>query len=135
MILAATFFCFSLFISATLGLPLAQRDVVAPHITNPHEGTIWMVGQRELVAWQVYKTSIFNSPLIESSPSRETDNLPPDSQITNPNGRVILGYQANDSLNLDLDHPLAQNFKLRAGNVTIIVPNVPPRDDYIIVRM
>lgn len=94
-----------------------------------------MVGQRELVAWQVYKIFLFNSPLIESSPSRETDNLPPDSQITNPNGRVILGYQANDSLNLDLDHPLAQNFKLRAGNVTIIVPNVPPRDDYIIVRM
>lgn len=69
-----------------------------------------------------------------SSPSRETDNLPPDSQITNPDGRVILGFQANDSLNLDLDHPLAQNFKLRAGNVTITVPDVPPRNDYIIVR-
>jgi len=69
-----------------------------------------------------------------SSPPRETDNLPPDSQITNPDGRVILGFQANNSLNLDLDHPLAQNFKIRAGNVTVIVPDVPPRNDYIIVR-
>jgi len=69
-----------------------------------------------------------------SSPSRETDDLPPDSQITNPDGVVILGFQTDDSLNLDIDHPLAQNFKIRAGNVTVIVPDVPPRNNYIIVR-
>ncbi|KAG5646509.1 hypothetical protein DXG03_003276 [Asterophora parasitica] len=31
------------------------------------------------------------------------------------------------------DNPLAQNFKLRVGKIDIIVPSVPPRDDYIIV--
>jgi hypothetical protein len=33
---------------------------------------------------------------------RETDDIPPDSQLTNPFGRVILGHMENDSLNLQL---------------------------------
>lgn len=33
-----------------------------------------------------------------------------------------------------VDNPLAENFNIRAGQVTITVPDVPPRDDYIIVR-
>ena len=31
------------------------------------------------------------------------------------------------------DHPLAANFNLTDGSVNITVPNVPPRDDYLIV--
>ncbi|KAG6853571.1 hypothetical protein C0991_003167 [Blastosporella zonata] len=63
-----------------------------------------------------------------------TDNIPPDSQLTDPNGLVVLGHLGSTGgLNLDLDNPLAQNFKLRAGEVQITVPSVPPRDDYIIV--
>ncbi|KAJ3567739.1 hypothetical protein NP233_g6173 [Leucocoprinus birnbaumii] len=108
--LAIAALCFSFFISAALSSPLLKRDVVDPHITNPHEGTVWVVGSKELVTW-------------------ETDNLPPPSQITNLMGRVILGFQANNN------HPLAQNFKITDGNVSITVPNVPPRDDYIIVLM
>ncbi|KAG6908312.1 hypothetical protein DXG01_005348 [Tephrocybe rancida] len=70
----------------------------------------------------------------DDSIRRETDNIPPDSQLTNPNGMVVLGHLgATGGLNLDLDHPLAQNFKLRVGKVEITVPSVPPRDDYIIV--
>ncbi|KAF5360951.1 hypothetical protein D9756_004652 [Leucocoprinus leucothites] len=114
--LAFAALCFSFLFSAVVGFPLVKRDVVAPHITNPHEGTIWVVGSRESVTW-------------------ETDDLPPASQITNLMGRVILGFQANDSLNLDLDHPLAENFKITTGNITITVPDVPSRDDYIIVLM
>jgi len=64
MILAATFFCFSPFFSATLGLPTAQRDVVIPHITDPHEGTVWTVGRQELVTWHVLQTFLINSILI-----------------------------------------------------------------------
>ncbi|KXN87620.1 hypothetical protein AN958_08401 [Leucoagaricus sp. SymC.cos] len=114
--LAFTALCFTLLFSAVLGFPLAQRDVFNPHITNPRQGTVWIVGSQETVTW-------------------ETDNIPPDSQLTNPNGRVILGFMENNSLNLQLDHPLAENFKLRTGQVTITVPDVPPREDYIIVLM
>jgi len=64
MVLAATFFSFSLFFSAALGLPLAQRDVVAPRITDPHEGTVWTVGKQELVTWHVRQTFLFDSILI-----------------------------------------------------------------------
>ena len=35
--------------------------------------------------------------------------------------------------NFHSDHPLAQNFELTDGNVMITVPNVPPREDYLIV--
>lgn len=35
--------------------------------------------------------------------------------------------------NFSPDHPLAQNFNLTDGSVTITVPNVPPRNDYLIV--
>ncbi|XP_006462392.1 hypothetical protein AGABI2DRAFT_193549 [Agaricus bisporus var. bisporus H97] len=107
---------FSLLLSAVLGFPLAQRDVVNPTITEPHDGTVWVVGEKEMVTWK-------------------TDNFPPDSQITNPEGRVILGHLENDSLNLQLDHPLAANFSIRDGQVQITVPDVPPREDYIIVLM
>ncbi|KAG5351609.1 hypothetical protein C0989_005617 [Termitomyces sp. Mn162] len=66
---------------------------------------------------------------------RETDNIPPDSQLTDPNGIIVLGHLGpSGGLNLDLDHPLAQGFKLRVGHAQVIVPSVPPRDDYIIVR-
>lgn len=39
---------------------------------------------------------------LTDNTSRKTDNFPPDSQITNPEGRVILGHLENDSLNLQL---------------------------------
>ena len=32
---------------------------------------------------------------------RDISNLPPDSQITNPIGKIILGYDEDNSLNLD----------------------------------
>ncbi|KAF4617677.1 hypothetical protein D9613_005653 [Agrocybe pediades] len=107
--------------------PLSRRDVIAPHITSPHEGTVWPIGTVQTVTW-------------------DTSNFPPDSQITNPIGQVILGFNSSNSLNLDFvvplflpnrstnhEHPLAKNFKLRDGKVNITVPNVPPKDDYLIV--
>ncbi|KAF9453097.1 hypothetical protein P691DRAFT_801954 [Macrolepiota fuliginosa MF-IS2] len=114
--LAFAVLCFSLLFSAVLGVPLAQRDVFNPTITNPHDGTVWMVGTKEQVTW-------------------ETDNIPPDSQLTNPTGQVILGFLENNSLNLQLENPLAKGFNIRDGKVTITVPDVPPRNDYIIVLM
>lgn len=31
---------------------------------------------------------------------RDTTDIPPDSQITNPIGRVVLGFETSESLNL-----------------------------------
>ncbi|PBK97597.1 hypothetical protein ARMGADRAFT_1009568 [Armillaria gallica] len=95
-------------------LPLISRDVISPPITSPTAGAVWTVGQTITVTWN-------------------TTVIPPASQVTNPIGKIVLGHQANDSLNLDLDHPLASNFQLTDGQVDITVPDVEPRDDYIIV--
>ncbi|KAK0221761.1 hypothetical protein IW262DRAFT_1482009 [Armillaria fumosa] len=95
-------------------LPLISRDVISPPITSPTAGAIWTVGQTITVTWN-------------------TTVIPPASQVTNPIGKIVLGHQANNSLNLDLDHPLASNFQLTDGQVDITVPDVEPRDDYIIV--
>ncbi|EAU88373.1 hypothetical protein CC1G_05139 [Coprinopsis cinerea okayama7 len=95
---------------------LTQRDVVAPPILKPDASSVWPIGTIQEVIWDI-------------------TNLPPDSQITNPIGRVILGRDTGDSLNLDLDNPLAEGFHIRQGRVNITVPNVPPRPDYLIVLM
>ncbi|PPQ86314.1 hypothetical protein CVT25_005615 [Psilocybe cyanescens] len=94
--------------------PLSRRDVIAPRITSPNAQTVWPVGTVQTVTW-------------------DTSNFPPDSQITNPIGQVILGFNSSNSLNLDFNNPLAQGFKLRDGQVKITVPDVTPRSDYLIV--
>ncbi|KAF5369117.1 hypothetical protein D9615_010420 [Tricholomella constricta] len=115
MMFAFTILCVSFFVSLVHAIPLSTRDVFSPHITSPDENTIWPVGTKQMVTW-------------------ETKDIPPDSQLTNPNGKVVLGHLGpTGGLNLQLDNPLAQNFKLRVGKVEITVPSVAPRDDYIIV--
>ncbi|KNZ82074.1 hypothetical protein J132_08257 [Termitomyces sp. J132] len=48
---------------------------------------------------------------------------------------IVLGWVEQGSLNehLDLDHPLAKDFELSDRRATITVPNVPPKDNYIVV--
>ncbi|KJA24372.1 hypothetical protein HYPSUDRAFT_200596 [Hypholoma sublateritium FD-334 SS-4] len=124
--------------------PVSRRDVIAPTITSPTAASVWPIGTTQTVTW-------------------DTSNFPPVSQITNIIGQVILGFEANNSLNLDFSeccprlvlrvskrlgipaaqrmlaelpaghNPLASGFNLTDGSVQITVPNVPPRDDYLIV--
>ncbi|PPQ79853.1 hypothetical protein CVT24_003497 [Panaeolus cyanescens] len=93
---------------------MISRDVITPKIIQPDASAVWSVGSVQVVSW-------------------DTSDLPPDSEITNPIGKVVLGYDENGSLNLDFDNPLVQGFNLRDGNVTLTVPDVVPRDDYLIV--
>ncbi|KAF9499040.1 hypothetical protein BDN71DRAFT_1442528 [Pleurotus eryngii] len=103
------------FVSSFVGaIPVEQRDVFNPPITSPDANTVWRVGDKVNVTWN-------------------TSDIPPDSQITNPIGRVVLGFETSESLNLMIDSPLAQDFLLKDGQVTITVPNVPPRNNYIVV--
>ncbi|KAJ3994618.1 hypothetical protein F5050DRAFT_1575286 [Lentinula boryana] len=112
--LTFTISCF--FFSLARALPtLLSRDVYDPPITSPAASTVWEVGQTVTVTW-------------------DTTNLPPASQLTDPNGTVVLGYMASptDSEHLMIDSPLAQDFPLSDGKVSFTVPSVVTRTDYII---
>jgi len=51
----------------------------------------------------------------------------------NATGRLVLGYEQNDSENLDYEYPLATGFPLEAGSMNVIVPDVQPGNNYIVV--
>ncbi|KAI5896928.1 uncharacterized protein SCHCODRAFT_02616228 [Schizophyllum commune H4-8] len=93
---------------------LTGRDVVAPPITSPNASTTWNVGETVTVTW-------------------DTSDLPPESQITNKEGKIVLGYQTEDSMHLQYDNPLAQGFSITLGSYNVTVPDVEERSDYIIV--
>ncbi|KAL1667013.1 hypothetical protein GGF50DRAFT_112684 [Schizophyllum commune] len=93
---------------------LTGRDVVAPPITSPNASTTWNVGETVTVTW-------------------DTSDLPPESQITNKEGKIVLGYQTEDSMHLQYDNPLAQGFSITLGSYDVTVPDVEERSDYIIV--
>ncbi|KAJ3777940.1 hypothetical protein FB446DRAFT_633167 [Lentinula raphanica] len=111
-----TFTISCLFFSLVRALPtLLSREVFDPPITSPTASTVWQVGQTVTVTW-------------------DTTNLPPASQLTDPNGTVVLGYMTSptDSEHLMIDSPLAQDFPLSDGQVSFTVPSVVSRTDYII---
>ncbi|KAF8735198.1 hypothetical protein AX14_002553 [Amanita brunnescens Koide BX004] len=110
-----TFLCLSLLLTAPVhSVPLEKRDVVAPPVTAPNSSTIWEVGTTQTVVW-------------------DTSNLPPFNQITNQIGEVLLGHLGGGGLNLNLSGPLVQGFNISQGSVNLVVPNVPPRTDYLVV--
>ncbi|THH34152.1 hypothetical protein EUX98_g171 [Antrodiella citrinella] len=92
----------------------AQLDVYNPEITSPVSAQVWAVGTTQLVSWD-----------LSSIPS---------SQYDKP-GMLLLGYLENNSENLDVRHPLATGFDIGAGNVTITVPAVVGRDDYVVALL
>ena len=40
-------------VAVVSALPLAKRDVFVPHITYPHDGTVWKAGHKHNVTWCV----------------------------------------------------------------------------------
>ncbi|KAK2465759.1 hypothetical protein APHAL10511_002303 [Amanita phalloides] len=111
------FLCLLLLVAAPVfSHPLTKRDVVDPPVLAPNASTVWYVGTTQTVVWN-------------------TTGLPPYNRITNQVGKVILGHLGGGGLNLMLKNPLAQGFNITQGSVNIIVPNVPPRTDYLIVLM
>ncbi|KAI0756783.1 hypothetical protein C8Q80DRAFT_1130466 [Daedaleopsis nitida] len=97
------------------GGKMTPRDVWAPHITAPEDGTVWKVGETVQVTW-------------------DTSDRP--EQVTNPQGKVVLGYLEDgneDNEHLDFKHPLADGFDLSSGCVQVEVPDVDPSENYIVV--
>ncbi|KAJ7781759.1 hypothetical protein DFH07DRAFT_386349 [Mycena maculata] len=102
----ALFATFSLVASAPTPL---ERDVFSPPVLYPRNGTVWRVGERHNVTWD-----ISNAP----------------KQITNSIGMIVL---VKNGLMIDLDHPLAQKFPILTPHHEIVVPDVEPGNDYQIL--
>ncbi|KAJ7486050.1 hypothetical protein B0H11DRAFT_1136601 [Mycena galericulata] len=83
-----------------------QRDVFSPPVLYPGNGTVWRVGERRNVTWD-----ISNAP----------------EQITNSIGMIVL---VRNHTMLDLDRPLAKGFNILVARYEIVVPDVEPGNDY-----
>jgi hypothetical protein len=98
------FSIFSAFLLAfTTAAPVHPVELLAwsPTILTPTQFTIWPRGSIQTVTWA-------------------TNNIP--EEKLNSTGLLLLGYMANDSENLDIQHPLAVNFPIISGEVTFTVP-------------
>ncbi|KAF5362760.1 hypothetical protein D9758_011685 [Tetrapyrgos nigripes] len=97
--------------SLAAAVPLEERrilDVFTPAITSPKAGDVWIVGEKRNVTW---------------------DTSSPPSQITNPNGRILL-RKGETTTNV----VLASNFSILLGTVEVEVPKVfLDADDYSVV--
>ncbi|KAJ7097172.1 hypothetical protein B0H15DRAFT_825052 [Mycena belliarum] len=96
--------------SLALGMPLVAlqtRDVFVPPVLEPTAGTVWVVGQPELVSW-------------------DTSSAP--VNITNKVGRIMLRKGG-----LTTSVTLADNFDILIGQITVTVPSVEDGDDYEVV--
>ncbi|KAJ6508514.1 hypothetical protein C8R45DRAFT_445707 [Mycena sanguinolenta] len=100
---------FAIFVaSAPLATP-SPRDVFSPPVVYPGKGTVWHVGERYNVTWNL-------------------DNAP--KQITNREGMIVL---VKNKIMIDLDTPLAQGFDILTSFHEITVPPVETGHDYQIL--
>ncbi|KAG1720508.1 uncharacterized protein EDB91DRAFT_1064839 [Suillus paluster] len=83
--------------------PIYTVELLAwsPTIISPTLMTVWERNSTQTVLW-------------------ETNNIPEEEQ--NSTGLLLLGYMENMSENLDIEHPLAANFPIVDGQVSITVP-------------
>lgn len=104
--------CLALFFLALVAVvsagPIMKRDVFVPPVTYPHQGTVWKVGSKHNVTWDVSD---------------------PPKQITNKIGSIVLSKGGI----LDIKHPLASGFSILDGQHEITVPAVESGDDYAVV--
>ncbi|KAH9851532.1 hypothetical protein C2E23DRAFT_886399 [Lenzites betulinus] len=92
---------------------MLRRDSVAPPITKPTAGTVWMVGETQTITWDV-------AALQGARPS-------------NPAAQIILGTIAEDGkMRLMFETPLASGFPILSGAVNVTVPSLPSGGNYIL---
>ncbi|KAI0351569.1 hypothetical protein OH77DRAFT_1411030 [Trametes cingulata] len=98
---------FSPLAAATPVAELDKRVVFTPPVLYPHSGTVWTVGQRHNVTWDVSD---------------------PPVNITNKVGRIMLRKGG-----IMTPLILAANFDILLGRIEVTVPWVTPDDDYGVV--
>lgn len=95
-------------LAAASPIDAIAMDSYAPPITEPTETTVWPIGSTQVVTW-------------------DTSDAPP--HITNPNGYI---YLRRDGLT-NYAQPLAGPFDILAGSQSVVVPQVEPGVDWILV--
>ncbi|KAF9552743.1 hypothetical protein CPC08DRAFT_698334 [Agrocybe pediades] len=89
--------------SAAALVAKSSLDVFVPRIISPNAATVWTVGQQEVVTWDAS-----------------------DAPASISNFAAVV-------LDRNFTAPLAAGFDLRAGNVTVVVPNnVVPGSNHVI---
>ncbi|KAI8968073.1 hypothetical protein BD414DRAFT_506494 [Trametes punicea] len=101
-------------VAAASAVSAAPLDVINPVVMSPKAGDVWHIGTIQNVTW-------------------DTSGISPSD--ANHTGLILLGFIEGDSTDehLDTKHPLAVNFPIGAGSVIVEVPDVTPRDDYVVV--
>ncbi|KAI0053970.1 hypothetical protein FA95DRAFT_1579052 [Auriscalpium vulgare] len=94
-------------VSAAPLAELERRDVYTPPVLYPHAGTVWKIGNRHNVTWDVSD---------------------PPVNITNKIGFIVLRKG-----NLATNITLASGFNILQGRVEVTVPKVTPASDYSLV--
>ncbi|KAI0628943.1 hypothetical protein C8Q77DRAFT_1067051 [Trametes polyzona] len=89
----------------------AHPNAARPQITSPKAGDVWTVGSTQTISW--------DASALQGDQTRAP---------------IFLGFVEDGSLNehLDVDHPLATNVSTAAGSVTVTIPDVVARDNYIV---
>ncbi|KAI0055746.1 hypothetical protein BV25DRAFT_1724835 [Artomyces pyxidatus] len=96
-------------IAAAAPLDLEKRDVYTPPVLYPHSGTVWKVGARHNVTWDISD---------------------PPVNITNKVGQIWL---RKGEIEWIQNGTLASNFSILAGRVEVTVPDTEPANDYSVV--
>ncbi|KAH9892701.1 hypothetical protein C8Q73DRAFT_791724 [Cubamyces lactineus] len=101
-------------VAAAATVSAAPGIVFSPPVTSPTAGQVWTIGSTQTVTW-------------------DTTNIP--AANANQTGLILLGFieDGSDDEHLDTQNPLAVNFPITAGSVSVEVPDVTPRDDYVVV--
>ncbi|KAF8192124.1 hypothetical protein BJ912DRAFT_849172 [Pholiota molesta] len=96
------------FLSLVSAAPIEARDVFVPPVLTPNSHSVWKVGSKQTVTWDVKS---------------------PPAQITNTEAQVILVTNGR----LDFEHPLAKGIDVLTGKAHIVVPKVTPGKNYQIL--
>ena len=96
-------------------ISVVQCIIVNPKIFVPNNQTVWYVGCQADIAWDT-------SQIVTTGPLQ-----------TETSGPIMLGYIIPPNPSEHLFLTLVPNVNLTLGFAHITVPNVPTRNDYIVV--
>ena len=105
--LTFTILSISFFLLLVHGSPLVLRDVFNPTILTPNKDTVWVTGTTQTVTWYAFALLLYyswNRMSMFCVFLRQTSNIP--SNLTNPNGTVLLGHLGPGGENLQIGKPV-----------------------------
>ncbi|KAI0653920.1 hypothetical protein C8Q70DRAFT_553268 [Cubamyces menziesii] len=108
----------SLLVLAVFQVALVRAQAAPPPITSPRYGDVWTVGETRVVTWDITDVQVVSND--------QTKFLV---------GRLSLGHLVDDSVagfRLWSGEPLAAGFNLSDKQVSVVVPDVPTGNNYML---